>query len=84
MRLRPDLSLTMCVGTPNGGPEDAQSFLVDPFKVQEILGSRNIQISSGGVAIAPLNESPQEVENIASKEVPVLGTIGKSRQDIVK
>ena len=44
--------------------------------MSELLGSRNIQIASGGVVIAPNGESPLEVENLSgSKETPVLGSI---------
>jgi hypothetical protein len=32
-KMKPDVSLTISVGDPLGGPDDTQNFLADPFKV---------------------------------------------------
>ena len=31
--MKPDVSLTISVGDPLGGPDDTQNFLADPFRV---------------------------------------------------
>ena len=37
-KMKPDVSLTISVGDPLGGPDDTQNFLADPFRVS--LGPR--------------------------------------------
>ena len=32
-KMKPDVSLTISVGDPLGGPDDTQNFLADPFRV---------------------------------------------------
>ena len=32
-KIKPDVSLTISVGDPLGGPDDTQNFLADPFRV---------------------------------------------------
>ena len=64
-KFKPQVSITICIGDPQGGPEDQQNFIADPFQVSELLGSRNIQISSAGVVIGPDGEVPQEIENLS-------------------
>ena len=38
------------------------------------MGTRNVQISSRGIVIGPNGESPHEIENLAHKETPALGS----------
>ena len=64
--MSPKVSLNICVGDPLGGKEDSQSFLVDPFLVTSILGSRNLSISSRGIVVAPIDQAPTEIENLST------------------
>lgn len=73
--LKPKVSLTISVGDPSGGPEDSQTFLCDPFRVSQVLGTKNVQISSGGVVIAPVNERAQEIENLGPREMPAMASM---------
>lgn len=68
--IKPNISLTISVGDPNGGPNDSHNFLVDPFKVKSLLGSHNVQISSLGIVMAPIGKDSYEIENMGPKEVP--------------
>jgi len=72
--LKPEISLTISSGEGEGGPDDTQMFLADPFRVSELLGTRNIQISSRGIVIGPNGEAPHEIENLGHKETPALGS----------
>ena len=42
-KMKPDVSLTISVGDPLGGPDDTQNFLADPFRVS--FGPRPILFS---------------------------------------
>ena len=53
---KPETSLTISIGDPMGGPDNIESFIADPFRVSQILGSRNISIAASGMGIAPVNE----------------------------
>ena len=33
-KLKPKISLTISIGDPQGGPDDQQNFLADPFRVR--------------------------------------------------
>lgn len=68
--IKPSISLTISVGEPNGGPNDSHNFLVDPYRVGNILESQNIQISSSGIVMAPIDDFNHEIENMGPKEVP--------------
>jgi hypothetical protein len=72
----PDIAISISVGEPLGASRIQQNFLADPFKVDQILDCRNVSITSNGVAISPLDQSPCEVENVqGNKETPVYGSI---------
>ena len=58
-----------------GGPDHIESFIADPFRVSQLLGTQNISIAASGMAIAPLNQTAQEVENTGTKETPVLASL---------
>ena len=53
---KPGSSLTIAIGDPMGGPENVESFIADPFRVSQILGTRNISIAASGMAVAPVNQ----------------------------
>ena len=69
------VTVTINVGEPNGGPNDDQSFLVDPLKVSSIIGGRHVAISSNGIVVAPTNQKPKEIENYSgNKQTPALAS----------
>jgi len=74
-KIQPKTSLTISIGEPQGGPNDQQNFLADPFRVSELLGTRNIHIASSGVVIGPNGVAPEEIENLGHKETPALGSL---------
>ena len=47
--------MTISIGDPMGGPDHVESFIADPFRVSQILGTQNISIAASGMAVAPVN-----------------------------
>jgi len=69
--MSPKVAINICVGEPLGDRNSSQSFLVDPLRVTDIIGSRNISISSRGIVVAPSHQESQEIENTSTaKETP--------------
>ena len=69
------VTVTLNVGEPNGGPNEDQSFLVDPLKISSIIGGRHVSISSNGIVVAPTNQKAKEIENYSgNKQTPALAS----------
>lgn len=71
---KPQTSLTISIG--DIGPGHIDSFIADPFRVSQILSTRNVSISASGMAIAPVGSPAKEIENISGyRETPLLASI---------